>query len=131
MRQNFDAEKAMESVDFDRYEPHPYLAKNASYLSFYGSQHGLWEAATVVLKLEAETREAILYDNVESKIEGKATENAKKAKVAQDEELQKIKKQLAFAKGQETMYKNQINALNAAGNNARTIESSLRGERAR
>ena len=129
LRKNFDEKEAMTSVDFDRFDPHTYLAKNASYLSFYGYQQGLWETQVLYLKYSIENMESSLDESIRLSAEAKMTEKAILAAVVKDPELQKLKKLLAVAKGQDAMYKNHLNALNAAGNNARTIESSLRGER--
>jgi hypothetical protein len=118
----------MEVINLDANAPHLAMADNSSFLAFYGTQQGLWEGQTNLVKMQLENQEAIVQEELRSSGE-KMTAGVTEAKVALDEEVQKLKKLLVVAKMQNTLYTNACKAFTDRGNNSRSLNTRQRGER--
>jgi hypothetical protein len=128
-RINYDADRFIKDVQISRDDPDAGMIDNAALLAFYGSQQGLWEGQVHYIKMVLETQEARV--EAELRKDGdKITVAAVAARVALDEEVQKLKKSLAVAKMQDTLYNNSCKALADRGNNIRSLGTWLRSERA-
>ena len=125
--EKFDYEKIHFAAQINELDPLPAVADNASWLSYLGYQQGLWEGVARRLKQQIINQESLVDQNARAS-GAKVTSDAIKAMANLDPEVQELKRKLAFAEEQDTCYSNALKTFNDRGQNARSINTSLRAE---
>lgn len=126
----FNDELYVEHLKMDDFSVGEAMSDNHSYMGYYGSQQGKWEAQVRFFKLQLENRKAQVAQEIRSEATGKApSQGVVDARVQLDPEVQQISKKLILAQEQETQYTNAIKAFTDRGNNARSKNSTQRAEK--
>lgn len=106
----FNYDKFVERIYLHPSNVEEELAKNPSWLAYYGSQAAAWESIEDLKKVERDTRGSQVM--VELKDSGtKATDAYTTAKKQTDQEFLKLAKELRIAREQVSLYKNAVSAL--------------------
>lgn len=130
--EKFNNEKFVEIVEVRIFNLVEELAKNPSWLAYYGAQATAWESIEDLKKVERDTRGSQI--TVELKDSGsKATDAYINARKQIDEEFLKLARELRVAREQVGLYKNAVNALEkkqfslGAINNRSMVEENYSG----